>query len=862
MKHKRYSRNTRKFLLAALPLAVIGANSAVAQENDDMMMLEEVTVLATRRVDEPRSVLDAAVPIDVINAAELNAQGSTDMIDVLTNVVPSFNANREPISDAGSLVRPANLRGMPSDNTLVLVNGKRRHRGAVIGEFIAGVNRGAQSVDLNPLFGMAVKQVGVLRDGAAAQYGSDAIAGVLNFQLADDPDVRRFQFRTGEYFEGDGAITEISGVVGTSLGQEGFATLAFEAKETDATSRGIQDPRAQALANAGVTGVPDPAVIWGTPDITDDYKFIFNSAVEAGDDREAYAFGGFATRTVDGSFFYRYPQSRGGVYTSGSDLLIADLTPDDDDTCPTISVSGVENVLTDPTYISGVANNPNCFAFNEMFPGGFTPRFGGKVTDASFVAGLRGEWENGMTYDVSVSAGRSRIDYRISNTINASYGPNTPTDFNLGSQEQFERLINVDFTYPVDLGLASDLNIAFGVQHHREQFEIVAGQTESWAPGGFEDQGFSIGSNGFQGFSSDVSGVFTRESQAAYLDLEVDVTDWFLLAGALRYEDFDDFGSTVDGKIAMRLDAFDWWSFRGSMSTGFKAPTVGQSNLRRAATSFQDGQLIETLVVPPTNAVAQALGGEQLDPEESTSFTIGTVLSFGDLSITVDYFNIEVDDRISLTGVDIDDALRADLIGQGLDEAATISQVQFFVNDFNTETSGIDVVATYPIQSDLGLTDITLAYNQTDTKVTDLGTTISPETGEELTTISPETAEELERFQPDQRATLTLNHSTDTWNFLIRGNYYGEVFENVFNDTSIPAVTDPVMIFDAEVSKDLGDNFNVAVGAKNILDEYPDEWESDGQNGRLPGYLGAIYPLNHPAGLNGGFYYLRVTADF
>ncbi|MEJ2444106.1 MAG: TonB-dependent receptor [Exilibacterium sp.] len=840
-------------LLTSVPLWAFAAAYANAQSTESSStvgghhVLEEIAVVGTRR--EGRSIMDAPVPVDVISETDMQAQGNTDMLDMLTNVVPSYNVTREPISDAGTLVRPANLRGMPADNTLVLVNGKRRHRGAVIGEFVSGINKGAQGVDISPLPGIAMKQVEVLRDGAAAQYGSDAIAGVLNFVLSDDPDVRQIQIRSAEYFEGDGAINEIAGLFGTHLGRDGFATLAFEVKDTEATSRGIQDPGAQALVDAGNTAVADPVVIWGTPEITDDYKIFINAAVEAGDNSEAYAFGNFATRDTDGSFFYRHPHGRTGVYNDGNgNLLVADLTPDDGIACPTIPLDGVANVLDDPVYQQQVANNPNCFAFNEMFPGGFTPRFGGKVTDSSFVGGFRGELPSGMAYDFSASTGRSKLDYIIYNSINASYGPETPTRFNLGSQVQLERLVNADFSYPVTInGLASDLNVAFGVQYHKEQFEIIAGNTESFAPGGFEDQGFSIGSNGFQGFSADVSGIFKRDSYAAYLDLEADITDNFLLSGAMRFEEFDDFGSTFDGKLAARLDLSEWISLRAAASTGFKAPTVGQSNLRRASTSFADGQLIEALVLPPTNPVAEFKGGEQLQPEESTNFSIGTVIATGAMDLTIDYFKIKVDDRIALTQADITDDDRAALVSAGNPEAQTISQIQFFVNDFDTETQGVDVVATVPVEWTNATTDFTLAYNWTDTKVVNRGQTVSEAR-----------AEELEDFLPDHRATFTINHHAGMWNAMLRTNYYGETLELLFNDETLPVRTDSIVLVDAEVSAQLNETLLLAVGAKNLFDEYPDKHEYGDQ----PGFLGAIYPLNSPAGLNGGFYYLRADVQF
>lgn len=832
-------------LMTVMAMPYCTALHAQSQSSDDPnLVLEEVIAVGTRR--DGRSATQAPVPVDVLGGAELEAQGSTEILDVLTNVVPSYNVSREPISDAGTLVRPANLRGLPSDSTLVLVNGKRRHRGAVIGEFISGINRGAQGVDLYPLPSIAMKQVEVLRDGAAAQYGSDAIAGVINFVLEDDPEIRKLQVSTGEYSEGDGSISQLSAIIGSHLGQNGFATFGFEAKETDPTSRGVQDTGAQALADAGNQAIPNPVVVWGTPKIDEDYKFFYNAAVEAGDSGEAYSFGVYGRRDVDGSFFYRNPTNRAGVFSNdgGASLLVADLTPDGSGNCP-----------VNPADLQQVIDDPNCFAFNEIYPGGFTPRFGGTVKDSSFSAGIRGEWDNGLAYDVSASFGTNEIQYEMRNSLNASYGPDTPTSFRLGSQIQTEQLLNADFSIPVDVGLASDLHLAFGAQIHREEFEIVAGDTQSWAPGGFETQGFSIGSNGFQGFSSDVAGRFNRQSQGLYFDAEADITEAWLVSGAIRYEDFDDFGDTVNFKIASRFDLTDNFSMRAAFSTGFRAPTVGQSNLRRAATSFENGELIDTLVVAPTSAIGDALGGKQLQPEESTSFSIGLVAALGPVDITLDYFNIEVDDRLSLNEITIGDAEQTILDSAGVVNATSISSVQFFVNDFTSKTQGVDLVATVPFSSEYGDTDLTLAYNFTETEIS---------AGD---TISSSRVRELEESLPENRFTLTTLHTLDKWNFMLRGNYYDETFEYVFNDSSVPVTTPSLFVVDAEVGYQLTEAINVNLGAKNVFDERPDEWsvEVDGGDvwtGRTPGFLGAIYPLNSVSGFNGAYYYLRVSADF
>ena len=371
MNRQRYTAAMAALLLSAAPLDAQVPNAA------DDEILEEVVVVGTRRGAE--STQSLAVPVDVLDAEQLAGRG--DMLDVLTARVPSYNVNREPISDAATLVRPANLRGLPADSTLILVNGKRRHRGAVIGEFVSGINKGAQGVDIAPLIPIALQRVEVLRDGASAQYGSDAIAGVINFVLEDDPDVRRLQLQYGSTYEGDGDRITAAGAFGTRLGRDGFATVSVEFKDSEPTSRGSQDPQATYLVENGYTNVADPVVIWGAPEVKSDFKVIMNAATEAGVG-ELYGFGGWSGRHVDGSFFYRNPNGRKGVFlgTDGN-LLVADLTPDDDMACRTVPII---DGLAVPEALNAVIDDPNCFVYNEWFPSGFTPRFGGEVAD-SFV---------------------------------------------------------------------------------------------------------------------------------------------------------------------------------------------------------------------------------------------------------------------------------------------------------------------------------------------------------------------------------------------------------------------------------------------------------------------------------------------
>ena len=850
----------KKTLLGSVSAALIASftpGTSTAQEeppasDEEVKSLDQIVVLGSRR-QQASSSITSPVPIDVVGTKDLEAQGNTDIIDTLTSVVPSLNANREPISDAGTLVRPVNLRALPADHTLVLVNGKRRHRGAVVGEFISGVNAGAQGVDINPLFGASLSSVEVLRDGAAAQYGSDAIAGVINYNLLADPEIRRVTLRYGSTYEGDGTTLEASGAFGTSIGDEGFATFAFEVRDQQDTSRGVQDGEgsgggAEGLALAGYP-VADPVVIWGQPNVKDDIKLMFNSAIPAGE-AEAYLFATYATRDVDGSFFYRNPTGRTGVFTdSAGNVLFADTTGAGG--CPVGPLAGT-SFADDQAFLDSAP--ANCFSFQEVFPGGFTPRFGGTVTDNAITAGLRGELESGLTYDFSIGFGENDVAYRITDTLNPSLGPDSPTQFNLGAQTQSEIIANADFTYEMDIGLASPLNIAFGAQYQDEEFEITAGDREASVAGPFTDQGFATGSNGFQGFGEDVAGAFTRDSFGLYLDLEADVTDRLILSGAVRYEDFSDFGDTFNGKVAGRYAISDNFALRASYSTGFRAPTLGQSNLQRASTSFSASEgLISQLTIASTNPIAEFFGGGQLDPESSENLSVGFTASLGDFDLTVDYFEIDVEDRISQTFANLSAADQRILVDNGVPEAATISRATFFVNDFDSNTKGVDVVASYGLETDIGDTDLTLAFNYNDTTVTDRGATIGDGR-----------AREIEDALPATRTTFTVNHRKDNVNGLIRVNHYGEAYESLFNAAGLPVVTDPLVIVDAEIAVDVRDHFTLAVGAKNIFDTFPDEYVVEGTDftGRTPGFLGAIYPLNHPAGFNGGAYYVRLSTNF
>ena len=856
------TKNMRTAFAASAAFSVLAFNTAAAQELGDKAAeqapedVEQIAIVGTRAA--PRSVGESPVPIDIIGDEEFKSQGSTDMVSMLQTVVPSFNVNDQPINDASSLVRPANLRGMASDHTLVLVNGKRRHRSAVITFLGGGLSDGAQGPDISVIPAAALKQVEVLRDGAAAQYGSDAIAGVVNFVLKDDAEGGVLEARYGSYYEGDGDMMQISGNVGLPLSDDGFLNLSAEYRTADDTSRSVQRDDAAALIEAGNEFVANPAQIWGNPEIKHDIKLFANAGLELSGNAEAYMFGNYAEREVEGGFYYRNPHTRSGVYNGGTDddgnalLLVGDLDGlDKGIECPSVPVG--DNVLNSPEYAliadNSTALGANCFAFNEVFPGGFTPRFGGTVTDMSLVFGTRGELANEIGYDVSVNLGQNEIDFAISNTINPSLGPESPTSFKPGKYTQSEQTLDIDLTKPVDVGMNEPLYLAGGFQYRHETYESLAGDVASWDIGPLGSQGFGIGSNGFPGLSARSQSEASRHNIAFYLDAEMYLTEDFLVAAAVRYEDFSDFGDTTKGKISARWQATDSIAFRGAFSTGFKAPTIGQSNVRNVTTAFgTDGELIDRATLPPTDPISVQKGGTVLTPEESESYSLGMVANFDNgLFLTVDYYNIELTDRISTTsGIKLTEDDIAALLAQGVSDASSFTEVSFFTNDFDTTTEGVDVVANYSQEMFGGDTKYSLAYNWTSTTV-----------DQASDNISAERVRMLEDNLPPVRWSFTANHTNGDWRVMGRLNYYGSIYEDHL-DSALPIdkVSSEVTV-DLEVGYHFSEDLQVVLGAKNALDEYPDEnvqYDTE--------VAGAAYPVTSPIGINGGFYYLRGIYTF
>ena len=852
-----------KFRATTLALAVgvaLGTAPLYAAEEADSAKednIEKIIVVGSRGA--PRSVNDSPVPVDLIGSEELERSGNTNMLELLKSTVPSLNVHENPISDAASLVKPANLRGLSADSTLILVNGKRRHRSSVIAMLGGGINDGAQGPDISVIPSSALKQVEILRDGAAAQYGSDAIAGVMNFVLKDDSEGGSLTARYGEYYEGDGSSMEVSGNVGMALTDDGFANVSFQYKNSDATSRSVQRPDAQGLIDAGNTNVSSLAQIWGSPKVNDDITIFGNFGLDLGNDREAYMFANFSERDVRGGFYFRNPHTRGGVYSNGdtdgdgvANLLIADLDGlGVGGSCDPVNVT-TGNVLSQSDYINNVANNDNCFAFNEMLPGGFTPNFGGNIVDTAITAGTRGEIDNGIMYDISGTIGRNQSSYVIYDTLNSSLGPDTPRDFNPGKHTQLEKMFNVDISKDIEVDSMESLFVAGGYEWHAESFEVTAGDVASYEAGPYTEQGFGIGSNGFPGFKPISAGVFSRQNWAGYVDVEARFTDSLMLGVAVRYEDYSSFGTTTNYKLTGQWELTDNFSLRGSVSTGFRAPTVGQANYSNVQTELKDGLLVDTALLPPTNPIAVQLGATELTPEESESYTLGMVYNYGDFFLTVDYYNISIEDRVSKSdSYTLTDDDRTALTAAGVLNVDSIQGVSFFSNDFDTTTEGLDIIANYNTSLMGGDTLFSMAYNFNETTVDKY----SDVTGDFKVS-------RLENDLPNHRATFTWSQSYDDFSFFARANYYGE-YQGVHVDYDATVNTgEQAVTFDAELSYFVSDDLSLSVGAQNLFDEEATRIDIPAEQGIPDNNWGGKYYETSPFGFNGGFYYVKANYKF
>lgn len=848
--------------VAALAFMLSGSKAQAQTGSDEV--IEEIITTGTRRAG--RTATDMPSPVDVIDADRLLEQGDTDTINLLRATIPSFNSDANPLSGTPTYMRPVSLRGLSPDHVLVLMNGKRRHRGSNIATFSGGNTDGSQGPDISAIPSIALKQVEVLRDGAAAQYGSDAIAGVINFILNDSPTGAAFDAKYGSTYEGDGDRYKIGGTYGLPLGNSGFFRISGEYSEQDESIRSIQRPDADFLANGGDPLIPGnqikvPVTNYGIPRIDDELRLAVNAGVDSGANAEFYAFGTLAQRSVEGDFFFRNPTGRFGVFTDdddGGNYLVGDMTPEDGVTCEGGIDFGGTGVVNDPIAVDDpdrvdrmniVFADPNCFSFLEVFPAGYTPRFGADVEDLFGAFGIRGEWDSGLTYDFSGSAGRSRIAFFASNVPNPSMGSLSPTVFpRVGDRINQERFVNAGFTYPIAAdAFASPINFAFGLGWQEEKFEILTGEQASFEAGVLADQGFLIGEEAIPGFSPLISGNWSRHVLSAYVDAEADVTDAITLGAAIRYEDFsDDTGNETTYKLSGLFRVTDALGVRATLSTGFHAPTLGQTRFATVTTEFSStGGLVESGQIPPTSPTALAVGARPLTPETSDSVTAGIVYDADWLSLTLDGYFIKMENRVTLSASqELTDEQRQELIDQGFQAAAGIGTFRFFTNDFETETTGVDLVATAPLPI-LGSdsTELALAFNYTRTEVT----SFDPNDPNEL--LDTVRVTQIEDNYPSTRGSLSLRHFADRWRAYLRLNYFG-TFTEMHVNGNLPINAPSTTTLDGEFAFQFTDQLEVAVGAENLLGEEPirNPWDF---------IVGSKYPTTQPNGLDNGLWYLR-----
>lgn len=867
--------------VAAAPAPALAQLAGAADAGEDTII-----VTGTRRAD--RTVLDSAVPIDVVTGDTLALNGITETARALRDLVPSFNFPQPSITDGTDVIRPATLRGLGPDQTLVLVNGKRRHLAALL-NINGSVGRGSQAVDINMIPSPALGRVEVLRDGAAAQYGSDAIAGVINFQLRDDRQGARFAATFGTHVGRVAGVEEVTGVrlgpgglpivtpdgvlelettgrnrkandgdfvalsanFGLPLAAEGFINVTAEYRDRQRTNRAGYDPRRQ--YNVATVYSPQEFTfnrlshLYGDAK-TEDVAFAVNAGLPLDDNVRAYVFGTYGERDGDSAGFYRRSN-----------------------------------------------DNRNVIA---IYPDGFLPRITSKAKDYAFTAGLDGSFGE-INFDVSLGYGRNAFDFRIVNSVNASLGAASPTEFDSGGLRYSQLLFNLDLARDFDWFAGTTL--AAGLEWRRETYRVRPGELASYQAGpvrvgqnnpqftGAAGNAFAApGAQVFPGFQPVIGGVKVtgenaRENVSLYAELDANLTKAWSLQVAGRYEDYSDFGSDWNWKLATRWQALEWFALRGGVSTGFRAPGLAQQFFAAAATNNIGGVLVDAVTLPNGNPVALALGSTPLRPETSFNYSAGGVFTpFPRVSLTVDWYRIDIDDRIVLT-----DNLSATRDaggnptganpGRGIAEIlnaagfTNISAARYFFNGIDTRTQGLDVIANWrPDIGDFGTLGLTIGYNRNKTRITgrqDLPGSLNQVPG--IVLFGRLESLRIERGQPIDRVNMTLDFERDWFGFTARANRFGEVLSpgaDAFNDLLL----EPKWITDMEARVRPLDRLELAFGADNIFNVYPTRAPT-GQ-GRDP-VTGAIrnYSVNNyflpfssfsPFGFNGRFIYLRANLNF
>ncbi|WP_298746298.1 TonB-dependent receptor [uncultured Brevundimonas sp.] len=790
-------------LAAASGAAFAGAAPALAQTapQEPETGVEDVIVTGTRAPN--RSRLDTLSPVDVVTAEDLQNRGTTELASALAQSVPSLTFQRPAVTDGTDSIRPATLRGLSPDQTLVLVNSARRHASALV-NVNGSVGRGSAAVDLNTIPTGALDRIEVLRDGASAQYGSDAIAGVINLRLREADSGGGATFTAGQYYttvdtarterdEQDGASLTASVWQGFALGGDGFVTLSAELVSRDPTNRSDLDPRV--TPNAVTARFGDPEV--------DQWTVFANAGKPLGSGWEAYGWAGYQDRESESAAFPRLPNNTNNV--------------------------------------------------PAIYPDGFLPLIAVNSRDLSLAGGVRGGI-GGWDADFNLVYGRNALDFRTENSLNSTYGGASPTSFDSGALIYDQLVFGADLARRYEVGLYGPLNVAVGLEARREGYQIEAGQPESWDRGPLGgNTALAGGAQGFVGFQPSNEVDEDRTAVGVYLDVEAPVTDQFTVAGAVRFEDYSDFGTATTGKLSARYDFTPAFALRGSVSTGFRAPSLQQSHFTSTASVIQNGAVVETGAFPATHPVAAALGAQPLDAETSVNYTFGTVIRLGDFDLTVDAYRIEIEDQIVLSenisrGFSPQVASLLDPLG--------VQAARFFLNGVDTTTQGVDIVGRYRLDTAAyGDWDFTVAANFNDVEVTRIPTSSSV-----LNPVPPLFArsriETIQQGTPDTKVSANADWSYGRWGLTARATYYGDVVQpgsTPANDYSTGAKT----VADFEGRFQPNERITLALGVDNAFDEYPDAVPA---TLNANGVLG--FPFYSPFGFNGRFVYARIGLNW
>ncbi|MDG3439986.1 TonB-dependent receptor plug domain-containing protein [Nitrospirillum amazonense] len=803
-------------LILAAPLFIPNAQAAdpAPQNNAALSDLDEVVVTGTRRSD--RTVASSPVPIDVLPVDELEKTGLVQTTQMLRALVPSFNFPQPANTDGTDHVRPATLRGLSPDQTLVLVNGKRRHVSAVL-NLNGSVGRGSDAVDLNTIPSIAIEKIEVLRDGAAAQYGSDAIAGVINIRLKGQDSGGSAAVEYGEYGAGDGQTGRVEANVGLPLPRNGYVTLSAEAHRSRPTDRSGDDPRQQYLT----AGDPREATFdrhdsrFGDP-LDKEYNLFLNASLPVNDKAEIYAFASLGQRDGQSAGFFRRAQDVRTVRT---------LTPD-----------------------------------------GYLPYITSKQLDLSTTVGVRGDLPDAWTYDLSVDYGRNRFDYGVENSVNVSLGTASPRDFHAGELVSDELVGNLDVRKLAHIGFLPDtLSIAVGTEVRREDYTIKAGEPASYINGGVpvldgpsRGTAAAPGAQVFPGFEPADAGTNSRGSVGTYAELETKLTPDFLVNLAGRYEHYSDFGDTTNGELSAKYDLISALSVRGAISTGFRAPSLAQSHYSATSTVFINSVPYDVRTFPVTDPAAKALGAEPLKPEKSTNYSAGLVFRPTDnFYATVDFYQIDIDDRIvlseNLTGAAVVRLLAANGV-------TGIGGGRFFTNAVDTRTRGVDIVGRYAIDlGDVGSLSLTAGLNLNDTEVTRVEGNPSQlaSLGSTVFRFGRSEKGRIEKGQPKNKLNLAATYDWDKLSTTVRTTRYGSTTSLDSSNPALDQTYGAKWITDIAISYQVTNAIGVTIGADNVFDVYPDKVIAANSTS-------GIYPYSNysPFGFNGAFYYGRVSYKF